>query len=55
MKKGLIKVSTHSGAEEIEQLFKRYNLLSLPVVNEDNRLVGVITHDDIYDMAIARV
>jgi magnesium transporter len=36
--------------EEIARLFERYNLVSLPVVDEADRLVGVITIDDIVDV-----
>lgn len=36
--------------EEVAETFKRYNLTVLPVLNEDNRLTGVITIDDIIDV-----
>ncbi|MPZ37675.1 MAG: magnesium transporter [Rhizobiales bacterium] len=36
--------------EEVARLFERYDLVSAPVVNDDNRLVGVITFDDIVDV-----
>jgi magnesium transporter len=52
MKKKIFKVNTEASTKEIQRLFKKYNLLSLPVVNSDNKLVGVITHDDIYDIAL---
>jgi magnesium transporter len=35
---------------EVARLFQRYNLVSLPVVDEAERLVGVITIDDIVDV-----
>jgi magnesium transporter len=52
MKKKIFKVNTEASAKDIQRLFKKYNLLSLPVVNSDNKLVGVITHDDIFDIAL---
>ncbi len=36
--------------EEVAREFERYNLLSAPVVDENNKLVGVITIDDIVDI-----
>ncbi len=36
--------------EEVARLFEHYNLLSAPVVDEDGRLVGVITVDDVVDV-----
>ncbi|MCA0401232.1 MAG: magnesium transporter [Proteobacteria bacterium] len=35
---------------EVAELFKRYNLVSIPVVDEAQRLVGVLTFDDIVDI-----
>jgi magnesium transporter len=37
--------------EEAIELFKRYDALALPVVNNQGVLVGIITHDDILDIA----
>ena len=36
--------------EEVARLFERYDLVSAPVVDKDDRLVGVITFDDIVDV-----
>ncbi|MBX9774892.1 MAG: magnesium transporter [Xanthobacteraceae bacterium] len=36
--------------EEVARLFERYDLVSAPVVDNDDRLVGVITFDDIVDV-----
>src|SRR4051794_16393399 len=36
--------------EEAARLFERYDLVSTPVVDKDNRLVGVLTFDDIVDV-----
>jgi magnesium transporter len=35
---------------DVADLFKRYNLVSIPVLDEANRLVGVLTFDDIVDV-----
>jgi magnesium transporter len=36
--------------EDVAHLFKKYDLASIPVVDDDHRLVGRITHDDIIDV-----
>jgi len=36
--------------EEVAETFKRYNLVSVPVTDDDGRLVGVLTFDDIVDV-----
>ena len=36
--------------EDVARLFERYDLVSVPVVDENERLVGVITFDDIVDV-----
>jgi magnesium transporter len=36
--------------EDVARLFERYDLVSAPVIDEDDRLVGVITFDDIVDV-----
>jgi magnesium transporter len=36
--------------EEVARMFERYNLVAAPVVDEDERLVGVLTFDDIVDV-----
>lgn len=45
-----ISVNTHDDQEHIIQEFKKYDFLSMPVVDYDNRLVGIITIDDIVDV-----
>ncbi|MFC1822205.1 magnesium transporter [Thermodesulfobacteriota bacterium] len=46
----VISVDVRTDQEEVAQVFKKYDLVSLPVVDEQNRLVGRITHDDIIDV-----
>ena len=36
--------------EEVARMFERYNLVAAPVVDQDERLVGVLTFDDIVDV-----
>ena len=43
-------VKADEDQEEVARMFERYNLVSAPVVDEANRLVGVITIDDVVDV-----
>lgn len=45
-----IKVRTDLDQEEVAKLFQRYDLLSMPVVDNEDRLVGRITVDDVVDV-----
>lgn len=42
----IISVRTEDDREEAAKLFAKYGLLSLPVVDKENRLVGIVTVDD---------
>jgi magnesium transporter len=44
------RVEVTAPRDEVARLFQRYNLVSVPVVDEAERLVGVITIDDIVDV-----
>ncbi|MET0876820.1 MAG: magnesium transporter [Tardiphaga sp.] len=44
------RVSVVDDQEEVARLFGKYNLVAAPVVDIDNRLVGVITIDDVVDV-----
>ncbi|MBT9777845.1 magnesium transporter [Clostridium sp. MCC353] len=46
----VIKAVTTDDQEDVMDSFQRYDLLSLPVVDQENRLVGIITVDDIVDV-----
>jgi len=46
----VISVHVNRDQEEVALLFKKYDLVSLPVVDDAYRLVGRITHDDIIDV-----
>lgn len=43
-------INAHTDQEDVARHFERYNLLSAPVVDNDQRLLGVITIDDIVDV-----
>ena len=46
----VIKAVTTDDQEEVAERFNRYDLLSLPVVDKENRLVGIVTVDDAVDV-----
>ena len=46
MSTDVISVHTHTDREEVARLLSRYHFLALPVVDGDNRMVGLVTFDD---------
>jgi len=46
----IIKVTTDTDQEEVARIVATYNLLAVPVVDEENKLGGIITVDDIIDV-----
>ena len=47
---GLITVNTHTDQEEVARMMSKYNLLAIPVLDGDNRMVGIVTFDDAMDV-----
>ena len=45
-----ISVTTHTDQEEVARMFSKYNFLALPVVDNENRMVGIVTFDDAMDV-----
>ena len=52
MQTEIISVSTHTDKEEVAQLFTKYNFLALPVLDQDERLVGIVTVDSAMDVMV---
>lgn len=50
MHENVISVNTYDDQEAVAQMFSKYNFLALPVVDKENRLVGIITFDDAMDV-----
>ncbi len=46
----VIKVTTTTDQEEVARIIERYDLLGVPVVDEENHLVGIVTVDDVIDV-----
>ena len=52
METEIISVSTHTDKEEVAQLFTKYDFLALPVLDQDERMVGIVTFDDAMDVMV---
>jgi magnesium transporter len=50
MNDDVIKANTLTSTDEISQMFTKYDILSLPVVDTEDRLVGIITVDDVMEL-----
>lgn len=50
MEENVISVNTLDDQEQVAQMFSNYNFLALPVVDNENRLVGIVTIDDAIDV-----
>ena len=50
MEDNVICVTTHEDKEVVADIFQKYDLVVLPVVDAENRLVGIITVDDAIDV-----
>ncbi len=50
MKEDVISVDSDMDQEEVARLFRKYNLVSAPVVNKRHKLIGRITVDDVVDV-----
>lgn len=50
METNVVTVNTLEDKEEVTKLFDKYDLVALPVVDKENRLVGIVTIDDAIDV-----
>lgn len=50
MEENVIAVTTLDDQEQVAQMFSNYNFLALPVVDNENRMVGIVTIDDAIDV-----
>ncbi|MDZ8069104.1 MAG: magnesium transporter [Nostoc sp. DedQUE08] len=46
----VIKVKTETPQEEVARIMQRYDLIAIPVVDREDRLVGIVTIDDVMDI-----
>ncbi|MBM4371903.1 MAG: magnesium transporter [Deltaproteobacteria bacterium] len=50
MEPGVVSVRTDTDQEEVARIVARYNLLAIPVVDDRNTLLGIVTVDDVIDV-----
>jgi len=50
MDRDIVSVSVTDDREYVANLLGRYDFLAIPVVDDQNQLVGIITHDDVLDV-----
>ena len=50
MDTNVITLATTDECEDVVKVFKKYDVIALPVVDKENRLVGIITVDDVVDV-----
>ncbi len=50
MRDDYVAVNVYEDQEMVSEVFKKYDFLAIPVVDNENRLVGIITIDDILDV-----
>ncbi|MBN2477253.1 MAG: magnesium transporter [Pirellulales bacterium] len=50
MERDLVTVNVAEDQEEVADKVARYNLLAIPVVDDEHRMLGIITHDDVIDV-----
>ena len=52
MKENFTYVYTHTDQEEVAQVFRKYDLMVLPVIDDEKMLVGIVTGDDVMDVMV---
>ena len=50
MDTGVISVDAHDDQEEVAQKVAQFDLLAIPVVDDQHQMLGIITHDDVIDV-----
>jgi len=50
MNPDMVTLSPEMDAEEVARIFDKYNFLALPVVDENKKLLGIVTVDDVMDV-----
>jgi magnesium transporter len=53
MEKNVVTVRVDDDPEKVAQDLQRYDLLAVPVVDADDRLVGIVTYDDAIDVVVS--
>lgn len=48
--RNIVTVNPYMDQEEVVEIFEKYDLLALPVVDRENRMIGIVTFDDVSDI-----
>ncbi len=51
--RNVIRVIVDADQEQVAQTFEKYDFLAVPVTDNENRLLGIVTHDDVLDVVVA--
>ncbi len=52
MDRNFVVCDVHTDQEEVANMFKRYDLNAMAVVNKENKIIGIITIDDVVDIIV---
>jgi magnesium transporter len=52
MEREIVSISIDADQDEAARELAKYDFLAIPVVDHDNRLVGIVTHDDVMDVVV---
>ena len=52
MEQDIISVTTHTDQEDVARLFKKYDFLALPVLDNTGLMVGIVTFDDVMKVMV---
>ena len=50
MERSVVSVQVTDDQEDVAEVVAKYDLLAVPVVDQERRLVGIVTHDDVLDV-----
>jgi magnesium transporter len=50
MKTDMVAVNVHDDQEQVAQKVAFYNMMAIPVVDDNHHMLGIITHDDVIDV-----
>lgn len=50
MTTGMISVNVYADQEEVARVVSQYDFFAIPVIDNDERLLGIVTHDDVIDI-----
>ena len=50
IREDVVSVNVYEDQEEVSEMFQKYGFIAIPVVDNEDRLVGIVTMDDIFDV-----